>query len=154
MTASTGPTAPLVYAAHPVTTYGTDRERDALDRISDLVAPAQIVNPAVRYRSNADWLADWPGLPPTLSGLVVFADADGTVGAGCLRELTDAWRLGIPTAFLDDHGQLRHVSALRIVPPRHQTAVRMAVVVGGRRFNLSGVLCPPVLVSATRGGRP
>jgi len=140
MTSATGSTVPTVYVAHPVTTYGTARERDALDRISDHVAPAQVIDPATRYGSNADWLTDWPGLVSTLSCLIVFADTDGTIGAGCLRELTDAWHLGIPVALLDDQGDFRHVSILRIVPPRRRTASRTAVAVGGRRFDLSSAL--------------
>jgi hypothetical protein len=152
MTAATCPTAPLVNAAHPVTTYGTGRERDFLARLAALVTPAQVVDPAARYRSSVDWLSDWPGLLPTLTGLVVFADADGTIGAGCLRELTDAWRLGLPTALLDDHGDLRHVSNLRILPPRCRTGLRMAVVVGGRRFNLAAACDQLVPDSPTKGG--
>jgi hypothetical protein len=154
MTAETCHSAPLVYAAHPVTTYGTDREQDALARIGYFAAPTQVIDPATRYRSTEDWLADWPELLSTLSGLIVFADADGTIGAGCLRELTDAWRLGIPAALLDDNGDLRHVSTLRIVPACHRTALRMAVVVGGRRFDLSSVLAPPRSAKPSKGNQP
>lgn len=152
MTSATGATAPMVYVAHPVTTYGTARERDALARIAGLVAPAQIVDPAARYRSNADWLADWPGLLATLSGLVVFPDVDGTIGAGCLRELTDAWYVGIPVALLDDHGDLRHVSTLRIVPAGRRGPARLAVVGGDRRFDVASELGQDALVSPTKGG--
>jgi len=155
MTAATRrPTAPLVYAAHPVTTYGTDRERDSLARIGCLVAPAQVVNPAAHYQSNADWLSDWPGLLPILSGMVVFADADGTIGTGCLRELSDAWCVGLHVALLDDRGALRHISTLRIVPACRRTAARTAVVVGGRRFDLAKAFDQSAPVSPTRGMHP
>ena len=85
---------PLIYAAHPMTTYGTDLERAALARIGELVPTAKVVDPAVRYRDSAHWLIDWPKLLPTLAALVVFGDVDGTIGTGCLHELVDAWWKG------------------------------------------------------------
>lgn len=143
MTAARCPRAPLVYVAHPVTTYGTARERKLLARVADHLAPAQVIDPAVRYRSRAHWLDDWPRLVGSISGLVVFTDVDGTIGAGCLGELTDAWRLEIPVALVDDHGAFRHVPTLRIVPHGRRTALRTAVVVGGRQFDLAAALGQP-----------
>ncbi len=38
---------------------------------------------------------------PTLSGLVLFGTRDGVVGVGCLKELSEAQRAGVPVALLD-----------------------------------------------------
>ncbi|HXY27311.1 MAG TPA: hypothetical protein VEH82_03450 [Acidimicrobiales bacterium] len=77
--------APLIYAAHPMTTYGTPREARALARIAELAPHAEIVNPAARYRDSAHWQADWPRLLAHLSGLVVFGTGAGPSGRGAFR---------------------------------------------------------------------
>jgi len=145
MTASSWPT-PLAYVAHPLTTYGTPLEREALDLLGALLPDAVLVNPATRYRDTDHWLADWPRLVGTLSGLVVVADSDGTIGAGCLRELTDVWRLGVPVALLDARGQLRRLSGLRMVAETERTAQRLAFVTAGRHLDLAFAMtrCNPL----------
>ena len=49
---------PLVYAANPRCTYGTRERPRALIRGAELVPHAQIMNPATRYTSNAEWHPD------------------------------------------------------------------------------------------------
>ena len=105
--------APLVYAAHPMTTYGTPREARALARMAELVPDTRIINPATRYRNTSHWQLDWPRLIPQMTALIVFCDKDGAIGTGCLHELTDAWYDGIPVAMLDDQGECRHVDGIR-----------------------------------------
>ncbi|MGA8725559.1 MAG: hypothetical protein WB565_10990 [Acidimicrobiales bacterium] len=83
---------PLVYAAHPVTTYGTELERMAIKRIARLAREAEVINPATRYVDGAHREADWPRLVEGLSAVVVFGDEDCAIGAGCLKGLADAWR--------------------------------------------------------------
>jgi hypothetical protein len=94
-------TRPRVYAAHPIVSYGTARERDCLALLRGVLPEADLYDPAGRYSTDAGWLRAWPRVLPTLSGLVVFQGEDGTIGTGCLRELTDAiaWRL--PVAALE-----------------------------------------------------
>ena len=128
---------PLIYAAHPMTTYGTDLERAALARIGELVPTAKVVDPAVRYRDSAHWLIDWPKLLPTLAALVVFGDVDGTIGTGCLHELVDAWWQGVPVGMLDDQGLVRRVSGLRLLPDVTRDNCHTAFLVPGRQANLS-----------------
>ncbi len=122
---------PLVYAAHPVTTYGSELERRALDRIAKLAPGAKIINPAERYWSSADWLSDWPHLLPTLSALVVFGDEDGAVGTGCIHELADAWFRGLPVSMLDGQGEFRLIASLSISPARRRSPLRTAFLVPG-----------------------
>ena len=140
---------PLVYAAHPVTSYGTDVERRALDVIASWVPGARVIDPAIRYRDTAEWLDDWPILAPTLAALVVFGDGDATVGTGCLSELADAWRHGIPVAMLDAAGLFRRLSGLRILPDAVRDRFRTARLVPGGRVDPGRLLA----VSRSPGGR-
>ena len=129
--------APLVYAAHPMTTYGTPREARALARLAELAPYAEIIDPANRYANNEEWRADWPRLLPLLAALIVFGDRGGAIGTGCLHELTDAWWRGIPVAMLDDQGGCRHVAGIRVLSTRVRTCRRTGFLVPGPR-------CTPV----------
>jgi hypothetical protein len=128
---------PLVYVAHPLTTYGTPLEREALDLLGALLPDVALVNPATRYVDSAHWLDDWPDLVAMLFGLVVVPDPDGTIGAGCLRELTDAWRTDVPVALLDGRQQIRRLSGLRLVADDERSAQRLAFVTAGRHLDLA-----------------
>lgn len=131
-------TAPLVYAAHPMTCYGTDHERDRLAVLAERFPGAEIVNPATRFRSSAGWLRAWPRMLPTLSTVVVFADEDGCIGAGCLVEIADACRLRVPVLLLDDAGILRELVSLNLLPPGERDAWQAAWPVGGERPGWAG----------------
>ena len=91
---------PRIYAAHPITSYGTDHERAYLDALAALLPGAEIFNPAGRYRTSAGWLRAWPRVARTLSALVVFGNEEGTIGVGCLHEIADAIRLRPPVVDL------------------------------------------------------
>jgi hypothetical protein len=122
---------PRVYAAHPMTSYGTEHERVCLDTLTALLPGTEIIDPAGRYRTNAGWLRAWPRLLSTLSGLVLFADEDGTVGAGCLREVVDAMAAGVPIAMLDPCFGLSELAAVDLLPAAESTRMRAAWPVRG-----------------------
>lgn len=130
--ATTKPDAgPLVYVAHPMTSYGTDHEARALAALARLLPDVELVNPATRYGSNVDWLTDWPRLVRSLAGLVVVADEHGTVGAGVLREVTDCLFRGVPLAVLDGRGRLRELAGLDLLTPEDRTPAAVAWPVEG-----------------------
>lgn len=52
-----------------------------------LVGP--VWDPATLFSSSADWLDGWPDLVPMVAGLILVPDDDGSIGAGCLREVAD-----------------------------------------------------------------
>lgn len=79
-----------VYLAHPISTYGTDHERRALDTLAKLVPGAEVINPAGRYTGNLEWRRAWPRIVRTLDAVVVLSTDDDTIGCGCLHEITDA----------------------------------------------------------------
>lgn len=144
---------PRVYAAHPMTSYGTEHERVCLDTLAVLLPGVELVNPAFRYRTSAGWLRAWPRLVRTLSGLVVFADEEGTIGAGCLREITDAVLYGLPVLMLDGD-RLHELAGVDLLPAAERSRCRTARVVPGERMD-SGVLVPDtrkVPVSADDAG--
>ena len=92
----------LVYACHPLTTYGTPWAARHLDRIAELLPDAQVVDPEHRgWGTSAEWREDWLTLLARLSAVVVFEAPDRSVGAGCLGELADALAFGLPVAILD-----------------------------------------------------
>ena len=108
---------PRVYAAHPIVTYGTARERDCLAALERLLRGVDIYDPAGRYRTNKGWLRAWPRVLSTLSGLVVFGTRDGVVGLGCLREIADAREAGVPVAMLDHRCRSRTYAGRRRSAP-------------------------------------
>jgi hypothetical protein len=124
---------PRVYAAHPMTSYRTEHERTCLDALAALLPGAEIIDPAGRYRTNAGWLRAWTRLLSTLSGLVLFADEDGTVGAGCLREVADAVAAGLPVGYLDVDHHLCELFALDLLPSSGRSRTRAAWPVAGGR---------------------
>ena len=121
---------PRVYAAHPMAAYGTIYERRSLAAIRRLLPGVELVDPAGRYTTDAGWLRAWPRLVRTLSGVVVFAAEDGTVGTGCLREIADAMTWLLPVAVLGD-GHLCELAGLDLVPDSGRTARRAAFPVPG-----------------------
>jgi hypothetical protein len=123
--------APLVYAAHPLTCYRSAHERACLDAIASAFPGAEVLDPAECFADAADWLAGWPALVPTLSALVLFADEQGNVGAGCLREVADAIAEDLPVLLLDRGHELCELRSLRIFPPWRRTRSRTAVPAGG-----------------------
>ncbi len=130
-------TRPLVYAAHPMTTYGSTLEHSRLRAIRDLLPGAEIINPAERYDTGAQWLEDWPVLVRRLHGLVVFGDTQSSIGAGCLREMADAWAMCVPVAMIDSSLKPCRVSKLSIEIGLLPSPSRTAVLAGGESVELS-----------------
>jgi len=128
---------PLIYAAHPMTTYGTPREARALARIASLAPGAEIIDPAARYSNTAHWQHDWPRLVSQLAALVVFGDRGRTLGTGCIHELADAWWQGVPVAMLDADERCRQVVGLRVFSERIRTAWRAGALIPGRPLVLA-----------------
>lgn len=122
---------PRIYAAHPITSYGTDHERAYLDALAALLPGAEIFNPAGRYRTSAGWLRAWPRVARTLSALVVFGNEEGSIGVGCLHEIADAIRLGVPVAVLDERRQLCELAGLDMLAAQERSAFRAACIVPG-----------------------
>jgi hypothetical protein len=93
--------SPLVYACYPKLTHGTPWAATHLWRLRELVAGAEVVDPEhCGWRNEQEWLTHWPDRS-RLSALVIFPDQLGTVGGGCLREISDAIAYGLPVAALD-----------------------------------------------------
>ena len=125
--------APVVYAAHPLTTYGTPREASCLRRVATLLPGVELIDPARRYSSDEGWRRAWPRVLRQLSGLVIFTAADGTIGAGCLREIGDAWAARLPVALLHRR-RLYEVGALVVAETQLRSPRRLATVVPGRPY--------------------
>jgi hypothetical protein len=128
---------PRVYAAHPIATYGTARERDCLAALAVLLPGAELYDPSGRYRTNLAWRRAWPRVLGTLSGLVVFGNREGVVGIGCLLEVADARGRGLPVAVLDHRCRLRALGGFG--PTRRSpTARRTAVLLSGSPVDPAG----------------
>ncbi len=140
---------PLVYAAHPLTCYRSAHERACLDAIASAFPGAEVLDPAECFADNADWLAGWPALVPTLSALVLFADEQGSVGAGCLREVADAIAEDIPVLLLDRGHELCELRSLRLLPASSRNPARAAAPVGGQHVTVADALTHR---QRTRGG--
>ncbi|HXY45426.1 MAG TPA: hypothetical protein VEH29_14650 [Acidimicrobiales bacterium] len=118
---ASSPAGCRVYAAHPISCYGTAHARDRLATLGKLLGGVEIVDPEERSWPSEDaWFDEWPDLLASLDGLVVFAAPDGTIGTGCVTELADALASGILLAGLDDRG-LRRLDGLRFVAAERRT---------------------------------
>lgn len=104
-TTSRKPRRHVVYAAHPVVSYGTAWERRQLEALAAHFPNSEIVSPS--YTDDADWLARWPEVLDRLDLVVVFGDGGGWIGAGVLREVVDAIGANTAVVALDADGTLR-----------------------------------------------
>jgi hypothetical protein len=136
-------TRPRIYAAHPIVTYSTARERDCLAALRGLLPDVDLYDPAGRYSTDDGWLRAWPRVLATLSGFVVFGTRDGVVGIGCLREIADARRADLPVAMLDHRCRSRAYAGLAL-PARAPTPRRAAVLVPGGPIDLRELFGLPV----------
>jgi hypothetical protein len=138
-----GPVRPRVYAAHPKACYGTAYAATCLARLGELLPAAEIVDPeALGWRTEAQWRLSWPKVLGGLSSFVVFAGIDGTIGAGCIRELTDAVARYLPIAGFHD-GALRTIVGLELMPipfrsPRSTARLLLADPIDPATFVPSG----------------
>jgi len=114
--------APLplrVYVAHPIRTYGTAYAARRLEEVASLVGQlpgVEVVDPEqAGWESDAEWRSAWPVLLHTLTAVVVFGDASGAIGLGCVRELSDAREAGLPIAALRKGGRNRAPALVRLV---------------------------------------
>ena len=128
-----------IYAAHPMTCYGSPHEVACLDALRKLV-PGVLINPAEVFASSAEWLVSWPRLIRRLDAMVAFPASDGTVGAGVVRELLDAVVYGIPVAVLDGTA-LVELAGVDMLGHRKRTALQVGRLVTGRRIS------PPTFLS-------
>jgi len=124
---------PRVYAAHPLTCYRTEWAARCLERLRKLLPVVELIDPEDRSWSADSWLFEWPRVLGGLSAVVVFPDQDGTVGTGCIREVTDAVFLGLPVWAFDGY-RLVELTGFEFVPEGRRTARRAADLIGGRRL--------------------
>jgi len=121
-----------VYVAHPMAGYGTPYTTACLDVLARLLPSALLIDPATIFAIDPEWRQAWPRVLQTLEGFVIFGDTDGTVGAGCIRELSDAIALGVPIAGFDLGRGLRDISGFDIIDPGSRSARRAATLRFGR----------------------
>jgi hypothetical protein len=96
-----------LYAAHPVSCYGTEHEARQLAALDRHFPGADLADPAAMFGSDDGWLEGWPDVLDELDVLAIFADEAGYIGA-TLLEVSDAIGAGVPIVALDQNGQLRH----------------------------------------------
>lgn len=121
-----------VYAAHPMTCYGSTYAAEQLAGMAVALPGAQIVDPEhAGWETSADWRREWPTILDTLAGLVVFADRLGTIGTGCMAEIADAIAAGVPVAGWHEDGGLVELVGLELVEAESRSAARAAFVLLG-----------------------
>lgn len=122
---------PLVYACHPMATYGTPWAAHHVARLVELLPGVEVLDPEhCGWDTNDAWHSGWPGLLATLAGLVVFGAPDDTVGAGCLVELADVIAARLPVAALDIEAHpergLVELAGFELLPATERTPSRAA----------------------------
>ncbi len=143
-------TRPRVYCAHPMTSYGTAHEAACLGALADLVPGAELVDPAATFTSSADWLERWPAMLTTLDALALFADEDGTIGAGCLREVADAIVVGVPIVCLDPCFGLCELAGIDFLPLRSPARTAWPVAGAHVTWHVAGTRPGPVVTTPDR----
>ena len=127
-----------LYAARPMTCYSTDLDRRQLARVADAFPDAEVLDPASMFDTNEQWLAAWPEVLASLDLLVLWADEAGFIGAGVLKELTDAIAARVPVAALDREAKLRTIGGVHchgMLPSR----ARVGELVYGDLLDLAAV---------------
>jgi hypothetical protein len=144
-----------VYLCHPIATYGTGHARAGAARLGQLLPGATLVDPEdMGWPDDTVWLDTWAGLLDELAALVVLPAPDGTLGAGCLLEIVDAARVGIPLAVLDPAGGgLVELTAVCFLPFGLRTPHRTARVVTGGPVDPADLLGPGGVMACLPGGR-
>ena len=129
--------APRVYLAHPQVSYGTVRERECVAALRRLLPGWDLYNPSGRYRTDTGWLRSWPRVLASLDALVVFGTREGVIGCGCLRELADVERRGLPVAVLDRNCRPCRFGGFALTGPQsiYLTPRRAAGLIPGRRID-------------------
>lgn len=122
---------PLVYACHPMTTYGTPRAAQHVARLVELLPGVDVLDPEdCCWDTNDAWRSEWPALLARLAGVVVFGAPDDSLGAGCLVELADAIAARVPVAALDleadPEGGLVELAGFELLPATERTPSRAA----------------------------
>ncbi|MDA8380330.1 MAG: hypothetical protein M0020_05810 [Actinomycetota bacterium] len=108
-------TRPLaVYAAHPMTAYGTDHEARALRRIAEAFDGWDVLNPAVMFDGDASWHDTWPQVLSGIDACAIFADETGCIGVGCLKEIADAIVAYVPVVALGPRGGVRLLGGVAV----------------------------------------
>jgi hypothetical protein len=90
MSATTRP-----YVATPIAVLCRPNWPARVRRIEDL-ADEPVWDPARLFTSTAAWLQEWPRLLGSITGLILVPDTDSSIGAGCLREISDVLGLDKP----------------------------------------------------------
>lgn len=129
---------PRVYFAHPKSAYFTDHEAAYLEVLANELPGWGVINPAGRYSTDAAWLRAWPRLVKSLDAVAVASDEFGTIGTGCLREITDAIAHGLPVLGLDLKRGLVELRGVELVEFEHRTRRHAAYLdLGRRRVNIA-----------------
>jgi hypothetical protein len=120
---------PQIYFAAPLDTMGAPAHRKALAAARRQFSGYRIIDPSRLCWNTAEWLAEWPKLIPQLDALSIFPREDGTVGAGCFREIADARAAGIPVWVFSSEAQaFRPLQRMRRLNWRQRSMVYYARV--------------------------
>lgn len=121
-----------VYVAHPMICYSTPHAAESISGIAKALPGVELIDPEqMGWEADGAWLCDWTDLLNALDGLVVFGAADGTVGAGCLREMVDALACGIPVAAWHPQLHLTELAGVALLPRGSRSARRTAYLAHG-----------------------
>jgi hypothetical protein len=90
----------LVYVAGPLSTYGSPKRIDAIAEIRRIMEPQgkALCLPEDQFVDNEAWRLGWFDVCRQLHHLTVITADDGSIGAGVLREVSDALACYVPVS--------------------------------------------------------
>jgi len=133
-----------IYVAVPIDLFFGSAHAAALKVVRKQFPELHVFDAAREFSSTADWLARWPDVLSRIDTLVVVPRPDGSVGAGCAREVLDFCAMqvygisaefappgltrvaAVPRLFVFEDDHLRRLRWFSLIP--NGTVFRMAFV--------------------------
>jgi hypothetical protein len=124
-----------------MTCYGTDHGQICLEGIARMFDGCEVVDPEqIAWADDGAWTTEWPVILASLSGLVVFAFIDGTIGAGVAREIGDACDAALPIAVYDPGLGLVELAGIDWLPEDRMSMRRVGSLCLGARIPVAWFL--------------
>jgi len=119
----------FVYVAGSVTSYGTPKRQRAIEQIREHAEAQGLVVflPEHRWTTSGGWLREWPKIVRLLGGLVIVPDDRGSIGAGVMREVSDAIAFDVPVYVWTVKGPVETFSMRTLARPTAMRAARITV---------------------------
>jgi len=114
-----------------MSSYGTAKRTKAIAQIAEFADSQSfdVFLPERQYRTHDAWIRGWSKLcrSSALAGLVIVPDDNGAIGAGVMREVSDAIAFDVPVFVWTAQGPVADFSMRTLARPTAMRAARVTV---------------------------